>query len=71
MSSITWKNTAGLVTTAAIVDGEAVLYTVHGVYYAPVTVTVTGRALTQTPAGALGTRCSIAFEDATVGGWCR
>lgn len=71
MSSITWKNTAGLVTTAAIVDGEAVLHTSNGLYYAPVKVTITGRTLTQTPAGTLGTRCSIAFEDSTVSGWCR
>ena len=69
MNTITWKNAAGLVTVAPVIDGEAKLNTVHGPYYAPVRVVVTGRILTRTPAGTLGTRCSIDFGDAVVNVW--
>ena len=69
MTRIHWTTPAGLINTALVANGEAAMHTTNGMYYAPVKVEITGRTLTRTCAGNLGTKARIAFEDATVSGW--
>lgn len=69
MTRIHWTTPSGLITTANLVDGDAAIHTGNGIYYARVSINVTGRTLTRTCAGNLGTKAQITFEDATVSGW--
>lgn len=49
--------------TARLENNEAVMETSSGRYYAPVTVRATGRTLTRSCFGSLGTRAMVTFED--------
>ena len=69
MTRIHWTTASQQNITATIDGGCAAIPTSNGVYYAPVSIKVTGRTMTKTCAGNYGTKAAITFEDATVSGW--